>query len=49
MYATDEETTEEEAIIKKKGADYKGLFSKEGGEKFNQYIKQARSEWDRGS
>lgn len=36
------------APVKQKLSDkYKGIFSKEEGEQFNEYIKQARSEWDR--
>ena len=30
-------------------AKYKGILTKEEGEKFNDYIKQARNEWDRNS
>lgn len=31
-------------ITKKKLAEFRGIFSKEEGERFNAYIKQARSE-----
>ena len=48
LYAVDE--LEEEKITTSNNASkYKGIFSKEEGEKFNQYLNQARSEWDRDS
>jgi hypothetical protein len=41
-----------EAVVKTPGAkrpsDFAGTLSKEEGEKFHDYLKQARSEWDRG-
>jgi len=32
----------------RKPSDFAGTLSKEEGEKFHEYLKQARSEWDRG-
>jgi hypothetical protein len=32
----------------KKPSDFAGTLSKEKGEKFHEYLKQARNEWDRG-
>ncbi|CAN5590417.1 hypothetical protein BH11BAC3_BH11BAC3_21900 [soil metagenome] len=49
VYAVDELVEEEKKSIPNNAAKYKGIFSKEEGEKFNDYIKQARNEWDRGS
>ncbi len=34
---------------KNNAAKYKGILTKEEGEKFNEHIKQARNEWDRNS
>jgi hypothetical protein len=40
-----------EDVVKKPGAkkpsDFAGTLSKEQGEKFHEYLKQARNEWDR--
>lgn len=47
LYAVDELIEEEKIAKPNNAAKYKGIFSKEEGEKFNQYLKQARSEWDR--
>ncbi len=47
LYAVDELTEEEKTIKPNNASKYKGIFSKEEGEKFNQYINLARSEWDR--
>ena len=44
LYAVDE-LVEEQQLAKPNNANkYKGIFSKEEGEKFNQHIQQARSE-----
>ena len=32
----------------KKPSDFAGTLSKEEGERFHEYLKQARSEWNRG-
>lgn len=32
---------------KKKASEFRGIFTKEEGERFNAYITKARSEWDR--
>jgi hypothetical protein len=34
-------------LTKKKPSEFRGIFSKEEGEKINAYINKARSEWDR--
>lgn len=47
LYAVDELVEEQQTTKPNNAAKYKGIFSKEEGEKFNQYIQQARSEWDR--
>lgn len=47
MYAVDELVEEETIAEPTNAAKYKSLFSKEEGEKFNQYLKQVRSEWER--
>lgn len=47
LYAVDELVEEQQTAKPNNAAKYKGIFSKEEGEKFNQYIQQARSEWDR--
>lgn len=47
LYAVDELIEEEKIVKPNNAAKYKGIFSKEEGEKFNQYLKQARNEWDR--
>ena len=48
LYPVDELTTEfEERQPKKKPSDFAGTLSKEEGEKFHEYLKQARNEWDR--
>ena len=49
LYALDELTTEEKTAVPNNAARFKGILSKEEGEKFNQYLNQARSEWDRDS
>jgi hypothetical protein len=46
LYAVDE-LVEDKTTGPSNAAKYKGLFSKEEGEKFNQYLNQARSEWER--
>jgi hypothetical protein len=48
LYPVDELTDETLiSLPKKKPSDYKGTLSKEEGEKFHKYLKQARNEWDR--
>lgn len=47
LYSVDELTEVEKTAMPNNAARYKGIFSKEEGEKFNQYLNQARSEWDR--
>ena len=47
LYAVDELVEEQQTAKPNNAAKYKGIFSKEEGEKFSQYIQQARSEWDR--
>ena len=42
-----DELEEQQTPKPNNAAKYKGVLSKEEGEKFNQYIRQARSEWDR--
>lgn len=49
LYAVDELIAEEKIATPHNAARYKGIFSTEEGEKFNQYLQQARSEWDRDS
>ena len=46
LYAKDEVADDN---VKKdfNAAKFKGLFTKEEGEKYHQYLKQARNEWDR--
>lgn len=46
LYAVDE-LVEEEIPKPNNAAKYKGIFSRDEGEKFNQYLKQARNEWNR--
>jgi hypothetical protein len=46
MYAVDELVEEEKEATPNNAAKYKGIFTKEEGEKFNEYIKQTRKEWD---
>lgn len=46
LYAVDK-LIEEEITRPNNAAKYKGIFSKEEGEKFDQYLKEVRSEWDR--
>jgi len=46
LYAIDELIDDKRLINKKDASKYKGVFSKEEGEKFNEYIKQARNEWN---
>ena len=47
FYAVDELVVDEEKeATPYSAAKYKGIFSKEEGDKFNDYIKQARNEWD---
>lgn len=46
LYAVDELVGEERTTIPNNAARYKGIFSKEEGEQFNEYLNQARSEWD---
>jgi hypothetical protein len=40
-------TTLASVVSKKKPSDFLGILTKEEGEKFQQHILQARSEWDR--
>jgi len=47
LYAVDELVEEEKKTTPNNAAKYKGIFTKEEGEKFNDYIKQVRNEWDR--
>jgi hypothetical protein len=48
LYAIDELLEEEEKkATPNNAAKFKGLFSKEEGEKFNNYINQVRNEWER--
>jgi len=48
LYPVDELTDDiAEALPKKKPSDFAGTLSKEEGEKFHKYLKQARNEWDR--
>lgn len=48
LYPVDELTDEiVENPIKKKPSDFVGTLSKEEGEKFHKYLKQARNEWER--
>lgn len=47
VYAVDELIEEDKKAMLNNAAKYKGIFSKEEGERFNEYIKQARKEWDR--
>lgn len=48
LYPVDELTNEvAEVLAKKKPSDFAGTVSKEEGEKFHEYLKQARNEWDR--
>ena len=45
LYAVDE--LEKKESVKNNAADFRGIFSKEEGAKFNEYIKQSRDEWER--
>lgn len=45
VYAVDELEVEE--VKPKNLAKYKNIFSKEEGAKFNEYVNQARKEWER--
>lgn len=47
VYAVDELVEEEKKATPNNAAKYRGIFSKEESEKFNQYLNQARSKWDR--
>jgi hypothetical protein len=47
VYAVDELVEEEKKVTHNNAAKYKGIFSKEEGEKFNDFIKKSRNEWDR--
>jgi hypothetical protein len=48
LYPIDELTEgSSEKSQKKKPSDFKGTLTKEEGEKFQEYLKQARNEWDR--
>ena len=49
LYAVDELVEEEKIAGPANVSKYKGIFSKEEGEKFNQYLNEARGEWDRDS
>jgi len=46
LYAR-EELSEGKAINKNNAARFKGLLTGEEAEKYHQYLKQARNEWDR--
>lgn len=48
LYPVDELTSElAEVSTKKRPSDFAGTVTKEDGEKFHKYLKQARNEWDR--
>jgi len=47
LYPVDELTDELANTPKKKPSDFAGTLSKEEGEKFHEYLKQARNEWER--
>lgn len=47
LYAVDELVEEEKKTTPNNAARFKGIFTKEEGERFNDYTKQARNEWDR--
>ena len=48
IYPVDELTDElANEMPKKKPSDFAGTLSKEEGEKFHEYLKQARNEWER--
>lgn len=47
MYAVDEPLKEEKASGRGDSSKYKGILSKEEGDKFNEHIQQARDEWNR--
>jgi hypothetical protein len=44
----DAEDTIEKDVAVRNAARFKGILTKEEGEKYRQYLKQARMEWDRG-
>ena len=46
LYAKDE-LTDEKTPKRNNAARFKGLLTKEDAEKYHQYLKQARSEWER--
>lgn len=46
LYAVDE-LTEDKKTTSPNAAKYKGIFTTKEGDKFNEHINQARSEWDR--
>ena len=46
LYARDE-INEEKPVKINNAARFKGLLTQEEAEKYHQYLKQARSEWDR--
>ncbi len=46
LYAVDELVEEQKTTAPNNAAKFKGILSKEEGEQFNEYLKQARSEWD---
>jgi len=48
LYPVDELTLEiTETSPKRKPSDFAGTVTKEEGEEFHKYLKQARKEWDR--
>jgi hypothetical protein len=48
LYPVDELTEEYKIDLpKKKPSDFAGTLSAEEGEKFHEYLKQARNEWER--
>ncbi len=48
VYPVDELTDETvEGLPKKKPSDFAGTLSKEEGEKFHEYLKESRNEWER--
>ena len=44
---TKDELNEEKVTKTNNAARFKGLLDKEDAEKYHQYLKQARNEWDR--
>lgn len=44
LYPVDE--LEKKESVQNNAADFRGIFSKEEGAKFNEYINQSRDEWE---